>query len=162
MPTQEIIIPDIGSFDDVDVIEVLVSVGDSIKIDDPLVTLETEKASMDIPASASGIIKELTIKVGDKVKEGLVFGLLETQENPEEKVKEKQAVKNPEENIMPQPSRASQEPPAKKEPTHKPIPIGESNLVSSDKPSHASPSSRKFARSLGVNLGFVSGSGPKK
>ena len=89
MPTQEIIIPDIGSFDDVDVIEVLVSVGDSIKIDDPLVTLETEKASMDIPASASGIIKELTIKVGDKVKEGLVFGLLETQENPEEKVKEK-------------------------------------------------------------------------
>ena len=161
MPTQEIIIPDIGSFDDVDVIEVLVSVGDSIKIDDPLVTLETEKASMDIPASASGIIKELTIKVGDKVKEGLVFGLLETQENPEEKVKEKQAVKNPEENIMPQPSRASQEPPAKKEPTHKPIPIGESNVVSSDKLSHASPSSRKFARSLGVNLGFVSGSGPK-
>ena len=54
MPTQEIIIPDIGSFDDVDVIEVLVSVGDSIKLDDPLVTLETEKASMDIPASASG------------------------------------------------------------------------------------------------------------
>ena len=161
MPTKEIIIPDIGSFDDVDVIEVLVSVGDSIKIDDPLVTLETEKASMDIPASASGIIKELTIKVGDKVKEGLVFGLLETQENPEEKVKEKQAVKNPEEKIIPQPSRASQEPPAKKEPTHKPIPIGESNLVSSDKPSHASPSSRKFARSLGVNLGFVNGSGPK-
>jgi len=161
MPTQEIIIPDIGSFDDVDVIEVLVSVGDSIKIDDPLVTLETEKASMDIPASASGIIKELTIKVGDKVKEGLVFGLLETQENPEEKVKEKQAVKNPEEKIIPQPSRASQEPPAKKEPVHKPIPVGESILVGNDKPSHASPSSRKFARSLGVNLGFVNGTGPK-
>ena len=161
MPTQEIIIPDIGSFDDVDVIEVLVSVGDSIKIDDPLVTLETEKASMDIPASASGIIKELKIKVGDKVKEGLVFGLLETQEIPEEKIQEKQAVKIPEEKIIPQPSRASQEPPAKKEPAQKPIPIGESNLVATDKLSHASPSSRKFARSLGVNLGFVNGSGPK-
>jgi len=161
MPTQEIIIPDIGSFDDVDVIEVLVSVGDSIKIDDPLVTLETEKASMDIPASASGIIKELKIKVGDKVKEGLVFGLLETQEIPEEKIQEKQAVKIPEEKIIPPPSRASQEPPAKKEPAHKPIPIGESNLVGGDKLSHASPSARKFARSLGVNLGFINGSGPK-
>ena len=161
MPTQEIIIPDIGSFDDVDVIEVLVSVGDSIKLDDPLITLETEKASMDIPASASGVIKELKIKVGDKVKEGLVIGLLETKESSEEKIQEKQAVKIPEEKIIPQPSRASQEPPAKKEPAQKPIPIGESNLVPADKLSHASPSSRKFARSLGVNLGFVNGSGPK-
>ena len=161
MPTQEIIIPDIGSFDDVDVIEVLVSVGDSIKLDDPLITLETEKASMDIPASASGVIKELKIKVGDKVKEGLVIGLLETKESSEEKIQEKQAVKIPEEKIIPQPSRASQEPPAKKEPAQKPIPIGESNLVAADKLSHASPSSRKFARSLGVNLGFINGSGPK-
>ena len=161
MSTQEIIIPDIGSFDDVDVIEVLVNVGDSIKLDDPLVTLETEKASMDIPASAAGIIKELKIKVGDKVKEGLVIGLLETKEILDEKVQEKQAEKIPEKKIAPEPSRPSEEPPAKKEPTHKPLPIGESNLVVSDKPSHASPSSRKFARSLGVNLSFVFGSGPK-
>ena len=161
MSTQEIIIPDIGSFDDVDVIEVLVNVGDSIKLDDPLVTLETEKASMDIPASAAGIIKELKIKVGDKVKEGLVIGLLETKEILDEKVQEKQAEKVPEEKIAPEPSRPSEEPPAKKEPAHKPLPIGESNLVVSDKPSHASPSSRKFARSLGVNLSFVHGSGPK-
>ena len=161
MSTQEIIIPDIGSFDDVDVIEVLVNVGDSIKLDDPLVTLETEKASMDIPASAAGIIKELKIKVGDKVKEGLVIGLLETKEILDEKVQEKQAEKIPEEKIAPEPSRPSEEPPARKVPAHKPLPIGESNLVVSDKPSHASPSSRKFARSLGVNLSFVHGSGPK-
>tara|TARA_B100000767_G_C19727371_1_gene520088 strand:- start:68 stop:1375 length:1308 start_codon:yes stop_codon:yes gene_type:complete len=161
MSTQEIIIPDIGSFDDVDVIEVLVNVGDSIKLDDPLVTLETEKASMDIPASAAGIIKELKIKVGDKVKEGLVIGLLETKEILDEKVQEKQAKKIPEEKIALEPSRPSVEPPAKKEPAHEPLPIGESNLVISGKPSHASPSSRKFARSLGVNLSFVQGSGPK-
>ena len=85
MSTLEIIIPDIGSFDDVDVIEVLVSVGDNIKTDDPLITLETEKASMDIPATTSGVIKELKIKVGDKVKEGSLIGLLETKNVTKEK-----------------------------------------------------------------------------
>ena len=74
MPTQEIIIPDIGSFDDVDVIEVLVSVGDSIKLDDPLITLETEKASMDIPASASGVIKELKIIIKENNIGGIIVG----------------------------------------------------------------------------------------
>ena len=63
MSILEIIIPDIGSFDDVDVIEVLVSVGDNIKTDDPLITLETEKASMDIPATASGVIKRVALIV---------------------------------------------------------------------------------------------------
>ena len=77
MSTQKIIIPDIGAFDDVDVIEVLVNVGDIIKTDDPLLTLETEKASMDIPATTSGVIKELKIQVGDKVKEGSLIGLIE-------------------------------------------------------------------------------------
>ena len=89
MSTQEIVIPDIGAFDDVDVIEVLVNVGDTIKTDDPLLTLETEKASMDIPATASGVIKELKIKVGDKVKEGSLIGLLESKNPAEEKIQEK-------------------------------------------------------------------------
>ena len=89
MSTQEIVIPDIGAFDDVDVIEVLVNVGDTIKTDDPLLTLETEKASMDIPATASGVIKELKIKVGDKVKEGSLIGLLESKNTAEEKIQEK-------------------------------------------------------------------------
>jgi pyruvate dehydrogenase E2 component (dihydrolipoamide acetyltransferase) len=156
MSTLEIIIPDIGSFDDVDVIEVLVSVGDNIKTDDPLITLETEKASMDIPATASGVIKELKIKVGDKVKEGSLIGLLETKNVTEEKVQEKPNLKIPEEKIteklVSEPTRPSQEPPTKIKPEYTPLPVGESNLVSSDKSSHASPSTRKFARNLGVNI----------
>ena len=165
MSTLEIIIPDIGSFDDVDVIEVLVSVGDNIKTDDPLITLETEKASMDIPATVSGVIKELKIKVGDKVKEGSLIGLLETKNVTEEKVQEKPNLKIPEEKIteklVSEPTRPSQEPPTKIKPEYTPLPVGESNLVSNDKSSHASPSTRKFARNLGVNITFINGTGPK-
>tara|TARA_B110000003_G_scaffold254762_1_gene271033 strand:+ start:4403 stop:5722 length:1320 start_codon:yes stop_codon:yes gene_type:complete len=165
MSTLEIMIPDIGSFDDVDVIEVLVSVGDTIKEDDPLVTLETDKASMDIPATDSGIIKELKIKVGDKVKEGFLIGLLETKSISAEKKQEEQKSSIIKETIteklVSEPTRPSQEPPTKIEPEHTPRPVGESNLVSGDKSSHASPSSRKFARNLGVNLAFINGTGPK-
>ena len=133
MSTLEIMIPDIGSFDDVDVIEVLVSVGDTIKEDDPLVTLETDKASMDIPATDSGIIKELKIKVGDKVKEGFLIGLLETKSISAEKKQEEQKSSIIKETIteklVSEPTRPSQEPPTKIEPEHTPRPVGESNLV---------------------------------
>ena len=67
MATEEILIPDIGNFDSVDIIEVLISVGDTIALDDPLMTVESDKASMDIPAPKAGVIKEIKIKVGDKV-----------------------------------------------------------------------------------------------
>ena len=166
MSTQEIVIPDIGAFDDVDVIEVLVNVGDTIKTDDPLLTLETEKASMDIPATASGVIKELKIKVGDKVKEGSLIGLLESKNTAEEKIQEKpEKIEKTKEDIteklIAKPSRPSQEPPEKIKPQQPSLPVGESNLVNSGKSSHASPSTRKFARNLGVNLAFIQGSGPK-
>ena len=64
---SEILIPDIGNFDSVDVIEILVKPGDKVNKDDPLITLESDKASMDIPATESGIIKEIKVSVGDKV-----------------------------------------------------------------------------------------------
>ena len=64
MATEEILIPDIGNFDSVDIIEVLISVGDTIALDDPLMTVESDKASMDIPAPKAGVIKEIKIKVG--------------------------------------------------------------------------------------------------
>ena len=75
----DLIIPDIGNFDSVDVIEVLVKVGDTIAIEDPLLTLETDKASMDIPSTHAGVVKSINIKVGDKVKQGAVILSLETQ-----------------------------------------------------------------------------------
>jgi pyruvate dehydrogenase E2 component (dihydrolipoamide acetyltransferase) len=165
MSTQKIVIPDIGAFDDVDVIEVLVNVGDIIKTDDPLLTLETEKASMDIPATTSGVIKELKIQVGDKVKEGSLIGLIEADNFSEQQLNKNEETKATKEKIteklIPEPTRPSQEPPTKIKPKESPLPIGESSLVDEDKLSHASPSTRKFARNLGVNLAYINGSGPK-
>lgn len=79
---KQILVPDIGDFSDVDVIEVLVSVGDTIAIDDPLITLESDKASMDIPATEGGVVKALKVAVGDKVSEGSVMLILESSAEP--------------------------------------------------------------------------------
>ncbi len=84
----ELTIPDIGNFDSVDVIDVLVKVGDTIAVEDPLLTLETDKASMDIPATHAGVVKAINIKVGDKVKQGAVILSLETEAKPETQAKE--------------------------------------------------------------------------
>ena len=165
MTTEQILIPDIGNFDSVDVIDVLVNVGDSINTDDSLITVESDKASMDIPAPKPGIIKELKIKIGDKVKEGSLVALIETSsatkvvkaDNIEEEIKAEKVV----EKIIPEPSRPAPEPPPTIQPTENPLPIGESALVTNGKLSHASPSIRKFARQLGVNLSLVQGTGPK-
>ena len=74
----EIKVPDIGDFDEVTVIELLVKVGDSIKVDQSLLTVESDKASMEIPSSAAGVVKELKVKLGDKVKQGSVVLSLES------------------------------------------------------------------------------------
>lgn len=79
---KEILVPDIGDFSDVDVIEVLVGVGDTVAIDDALITLESDKASMDIPAPEGGVVKQLKVAVGDKVSEGSVILLLESSIEP--------------------------------------------------------------------------------
>src|SRR6059058_5482433 len=77
---QEVKVPDIGDFKDVPVIEVFVKPGDTVKADDPLVTLESDKATMDVPSPTAGVIKDLKLKVGDKVSEGTVILTLETRE----------------------------------------------------------------------------------
>ena len=79
---KEIFVPDIGDFSDVDVIEVLVKVGDTIAIDDPLITLESDKASMDIPAPVGGVVAELQVSVGDRVSEGSPMLLLAGSDEP--------------------------------------------------------------------------------
>lgn len=77
MATQPIIVPDLGDFTNVDIIEILVKAGDSVKKEDSLITLETDKASMDVPAPADGVIATLTVKVGDKVSAGDTIGTLD-------------------------------------------------------------------------------------
>ena len=166
MSSEQILIPDIGDFDSVDVIEVLVNIGDSIEYDMPLITVESDKASMDIPAPKDGVIKDLKIKVGDKVKEGSLIGLIEVSETKKETKQEVKTSavdekKDDLEKITHTPTRPAPEPPEKKVAKEIPLPIGESVVNEGSKKSHASPSVRKFARNLGVNLTFVKGSGNK-
>lgn len=167
MAMKEVCVPDIGNFDSVDVIEVLVKAGDSVGKDDSLITLESDKASMDIPAPFAGTVKEIKIKVGDKAAEGTLILTLETSDadspaaaEPEARPAPAKAEEAPKVAI-PEPSRPAPEPPRVIQPAATPNPIGASAIVTSGKSSHASPSVRKFARELGVNLALVQGTGPK-
>jgi pyruvate dehydrogenase E2 component (dihydrolipoamide acetyltransferase) len=179
MAIKDVLVPDIGDFDSVDIIEVLVKAGDSINKEDPLITLETDKASMDIPAPFAGVVKELKVKVGDKTsKGGLILTLDVTEADaPAEKAAAKPAPDpiaetKPEPAAKaalvaethasaPAPTRPAPEPPKPIAPKHTPNPIGASAVTASGKSAHASPSVRKVARELGVNLALVTGSGPK-
>ena len=76
----EVKVPDIGDYQDVPVIDVCVAVGDTIKLDDALVTLESDKATMDVPSSVAGVVKEVKVKLGDKISEGAVVVLIETSD----------------------------------------------------------------------------------
>jgi pyruvate dehydrogenase E2 component (dihydrolipoamide acetyltransferase) len=140
MTTEQILIPDIGNFESVDVIDVLVNVGDSISTDDSLITVESDKASMDIPAPKSGVIREIKLKVGDKVKEGSLVAVIETEADAskpvERKLEKEVQIEKVVEKIIPEPTRPAPEPPATIQPTENPLPIGESVLVSEGKHSH--------------------------
>ena len=142
MPNQEIKVPNIGEFKDVEVIEVLISNGQSISKNDPLITIESDKSSVEIPASFEGKIKSINIKVGDKVSEGDVILILEN--NTEIKEKNKEDLKTTEE-----PKKTETK---KIEGTQNKIQQNNNDIVS------ASPKVRKFARELGADINQVSGS----
>jgi pyruvate dehydrogenase E2 component (dihydrolipoamide acetyltransferase) len=146
--TIELKVPDLGDFKDIPVIEVLVKPGDRIEKEAPLVTLESEKASMDIPASAAGTIKDVRIKPGDKVSKGTVIATVESAAPVIPSVAEGQA--KPPEAPPSEPQDADEGP----KPTMGDRPKDGGTLV------HASPAIRRFARELGVDLHGVSGSGP--
>jgi pyruvate dehydrogenase E2 component (dihydrolipoamide acetyltransferase) len=163
MAVQDIFVPDIGNFDSVDVIEVLVKAGDVIAKDDSLITVESDKASMDIPAPFAGVVKEVKIKVGDKASEGTLLITLDVSDEaaaPAPAVAQPVAVEAPK-LAIPEPTRPAPEPPKPVQPAQQPVPVGEHVVVATGKLSHASPSIRKFARELGVNLALVKGSGAK-
>ena len=169
MAIQDILVPDIGNFDSVDVIEVLVKTGDSVAKEDSLITVESDKASMDIPSPFSGVVKEVKMKVGDKVAQGSLIITMDVTDAGAVPAAEKLAAAEkpavvkeaiPEREI-PQPTRPAPEPPKTIAPAHQPVPVGESAIVDAGKVSHASPSVRKFARELGVNLALVKGSAAK-
>ncbi|MBO9649819.1 MAG: dihydrolipoyllysine-residue acetyltransferase [Variovorax sp.] len=154
----EVKVPDIGDFKDVAVIEVLVKPGDSIKEEQSLITVESDKASMEIPSSASGVLKELKVKVGDKVNIGDLIAVVEGSGGGAAAPAAAQAAAAPVAATasapVPAPAAApaaSAVAPAPHDPT----------VAPSGKLPHASPSVRKFARELGVPLDEVKGSGLK-
>ena len=155
----EIKVPDIGDYKDVPVIEVLVKAGDRVEKEQSIVVLESDKATMDVPSSHSGVVKEVKIKVGDSISEGAIVLVLEESGASAPAVTQTSAA----------PVAAKVEPAAapapKVEPpiVRAPAPPPPSNAPAEVDPtaSHASPSVRKFARELGVTVHQVKGSGPK-
>ncbi|GAA5099600.1 dihydrolipoyllysine-residue acetyltransferase [Wohlfahrtiimonas larvae] len=153
-------LPDIGNFDEVDVIEIPVAVGDTIAQDDTLLTLESDKASMDVPSETAGVIKEILVKVGDKVKEGdLIFRIEATDSETAPTAPKAEEIPKTEtkpaapqvEAPKPAPAVAPVQATA---PTATQVDLDFSGV-------HASPSVRAFARELGADLNQVKGSGPK-
>ena len=170
MAIQDIFVPDIGNFDSVDVIEILVKAGDEIAKEDSLMTVESDKASMDIPSPVAGVVKEVKMKVGDKAAQGGLILTVDVSDAAAKPAAAKPAEVKPAPVAaqpaavtisIPEPTRPAPEPPKTIVPAHQPAPVGESAVTASGKLSHASPSVRKFARELGVNLALVQGSAAK-
>ncbi|MGJ7533687.1 MULTISPECIES: dihydrolipoyllysine-residue acetyltransferase [unclassified Variovorax] len=152
----EIKVPDIGDFKDVAVIEVLVKPGDAIKVEQSLITVESDKASMEIPSSAAGVLKELKVKVGDTVNIGDLIAVLEGTAGAAAPAPAQAAAAAPATATASAPAAAAAaSAPAAAAPAHQPTVAPSAGLP------HASPSVRKFARELGVPLEEVKGSGPK-
>ncbi|MDR9497921.1 MAG: dihydrolipoyllysine-residue acetyltransferase [Hydrogenovibrio sp.] len=174
MATQDITIPDIGDFDSVEVIEVLIAEGDEVAVDDSLITLESDKATMEIPAPASGRIESLTVKVGDKVAEGDVIGQMSADEASDNDAADTSdapdsAAEPPQKEAAPSKAETPAEAPSPAASTPATTSVDQAaqvarkpvNAQSMGAKSHASPSVRAFARKLGVDLGQVTGTGPK-
>jgi pyruvate dehydrogenase E2 component (dihydrolipoamide acetyltransferase) len=167
----DIKVPDIGDFTDVEVVEVMVKAGDRVNAEDSLITIESDKASMEVPSPQAGVVKEVKVKVGDKVSEGSPIVVLEEQAAPQG---EGAAAPPPPAERKPRPPRLVEAPrparqgtaprrpeppqPAGAQPTATVIQLNAAMQSSGPRP-HASPSVRKFARELGVDLSHVSGTG---
>ena len=163
---KDILVPDIGDFDGVEVIEIMVTAGDSIDVEDPIVSLESDKAAMEIPSPFAGTVKEIKVNIGDKVSEGSLLITVEASESTaaaEETAPAKEPETAVQEKAAPAPAPAAPTPaPAAKQPAPRPSPTASIRIDEDGfKKAHASPSVRKFARELGADLSQMSGSGNK-
>jgi len=166
----KIAVPDIGDFGEVPVIELLVAVGDTVAAEDPLVTLESDKATMDVPSPSAGVVKAIHVKVGDKVTEGSALVDLEGDEGSQgadDSGESQDAASSQPQAAAPAPARAAAEAP-KTAPTPEPAAPAPAPAKSANGNGgangaavYASPSVRRLARELSVDLHGVSGSGRK-
>ena len=168
MAWVEVKVPDIGDFKTVDVIELLVKPGDIVKAEQSLITVESDKASMEIPSSHAGVVREMKVKLGDKVSEGSLVLLLEAADATSVAAEPRMA--SPDAAVAPaQPAIPAAAPPVvTAAPAAVPEPVSSNASLPANEPTspkgslpHASPSIRKLARELGVPLAEVPGSGPK-
>ena len=184
-PLVDIKIPDIGEFKDVEVIEVMVKPGDPVRVDDSLITIESDKASMEVPSTEAGIVKEIRVKTGDKVSEGSPIVVIETAPASDGKAAESAGKASAPNGKAAAPAAAdpgsAPAPVAAAAPSAEPPPSAQGAAAAPDGSSsgpapsapaaspqgesghkpHASPAVRKFARELGVDLGRVTGTGLK-
>jgi pyruvate dehydrogenase E2 component (dihydrolipoamide acetyltransferase) len=154
-------VPDIGDFTDVPVIEILVSPGDSVALDDPLLTLESDKATMDVPAPSAGVVKDLHVSVGDRVSEGTLLLTMAPSDGCDPTGSNASAVASegaPVEAQAPDAVASAAEAEESPAPTS---PVAPARAPADGHPIYASPSVRRLARELGVDLHAVQGSGRK-
>ena len=154
---KQVLVPDIGDYKDVSVIEVMVKVGDSVAAEDTLLTLETDKAAMDVPSPYAGVIKELKVKVGDKVSQGSLILTLESAAGSAKAVE----VVVPVAAAPAAPAAVVAVAPVAAQPVAVPVVTQTVQAVASGEKAHASPAIRRFARELGVDIAQVKGSGEK-
>lgn len=169
---HEVLVPDIGDFKDVPIIEVLVKPGDAVKAEDSLVTLESDKATMEVPAPVGGTVRDIKVKVGDKVSEGSLVLTLEVAEGGKPATaKEDTAARPAGAPAAPAapaptaPAAAASAPSAASTATAAPAAAPAASATIDEAAfarAHASPAVRRFARELGVDLSKVKGSGPKE
>lgn len=169
----EVKVPDIGDFSDVEIVEVLVAEGDEIEVETPLITLESDKASIEVPSSTAGTIKKLLVSTGDRVSEGDGVVLVEAREGasagddapkPPDPAKPSEPSPDDDEDTEPEPggheaarqTHRQAEPPPREPPSPR-APVDEEGFSKA----HASPAVRKLARELGADLGRIHGSGRK-
>jgi pyruvate dehydrogenase E2 component (dihydrolipoamide acetyltransferase) len=157
----DLVVPDLGNFDEVAIVDVLVKVGDKVEVDTPLVTLETDKATMDVPSTAKGVVEKVHVTKGGKVGPGALVVTVKGHSAEAKAVAPAATAAAPaNKSASPAPQRA-----AAPQGVQQMLPAARGGLPPIDEASfgaaHASPSVRKFARELGVNLGSVRGSGEK-
>lgn len=157
---KQVLVPDLGDFEQIDIIEILITAGDNIRAEDPLIILESEKAAIEIPSPYSGVIEELKVAMGDKVSAGdLILSMeveVEEETAPVDPTPTPEPKAEPKPELEPEPEiqvgEKKQAPP--------PVPPSPENGKVITKP-HASPAVRRISRELGVDLTQVKGSGPK-
>ncbi|MDO8179162.1 MAG: dihydrolipoyllysine-residue acetyltransferase [Undibacterium sp.] len=160
MSAIEVKVPDIGDFKEVEVIELMVKVGDTVKVDQSLVTVESDKASMEIPSSHAGVVKEIKVKIGDKIAEGSLLVIIEASGAAAAPAAEPAVVASAPAAVVAPVATAAVAASSAPAPLAVAVAASASSVVTSAS-AHASPSIRKFARELGVDLGRVQGTAAK-